>query len=305
MLLEWVVPAECPSEHEVVSHVRSLAGETTIAQPLHVWARIVRVEGAEGEPLRWRLELRIGSQSEAPRVLESNECRKLAEATAFIVALDLQSRADAEAERVVPPSPSPRAPLARPTNAKVAPALVAPKRARSGASSPPPYGGLGGDFVGDVGTLPSPAWAGSIFGYVGYGSFRGELSAALWPRNRASVSSPPGAGASISLRTVGLRACWTPLPMPWVDACLHVEGGVLHAAGFGIPRPSTPDGAWFNGLAGLTVRPLGEGPVRARATVELGVPLVYPTVIIDGIGQVYTPAPVVFRFAIGLETKLF
>ncbi|OJY31504.1 MAG: hypothetical protein BGO98_15835 [Myxococcales bacterium 68-20] len=299
-----MAPPECPNEHEVVSHVTSLAGETATAQPLRVWARIVRVPG--DEPARWRLELRIGSESEAPRTLESNECHKLAEATAFIVALGLQSRA--EPERTEAPAPAP--PVA-PTDGTIARTHTEPP-ARSAAVSPPRrtstsslHGALGSDLTADHGSFPSLAWGGGIFGYVGYGAFRGELGAALWPRSPATVTSPRGAGASITLRTVGVRGCWSPARVPWLDACLRAEVGVLNAAGFGIIRPMTSDGLWFTGLAGLTARPVSAGPLRPRATVELGSPLRYSAVTIDGIGQVYSPAPIVFRVAIGLESKLF
>ena len=310
MLLEWSVPAECPSKQDVVEQVTALAGEAAAALPLRVWARVVRVkqEGRAGEAPRWRLELRVGSERAEPRVLESDACRKLAEATAFIVALDLQARAE-QVEREQEHAAPPPAPPARP------PAPLAPPSQEAAPPSPPARGphlphvahaGLGSDLVSDVGTLPALAWAGSVFAYVAYGSFRGELSAALWPRSRAQAPSLRGAGASVNLRTVALRGCWTPTSVvPWVDGCLRVEAGVLHTAGYGIVLPATSDGPWLSALAGLTARPDVPGPVRPRFTVELGVPLRYAPVTIGGLGEVYSPAPVVFRVAVGLETKLF
>ena len=312
MFLEWSVPAECPSKLEVVEQVTALAGEAAVALPVRVWARVVRAKEEEGEGSRWRLELRIGSERAEPRVLESDGCRKLAEATAFIVALDLHARAEhaEQPEQEEAAEVSPRAPSEPPV------VITPPRRAvpgETGAPSSPlraradaTHGGLGGDLVSDHGTLPTLAWAGSVHAYVAYGSFRAELGAALWPRSRAIAGSLHGAGASVTLRTVALRGCWTPTSVVrWIDGCLRVEAGGLHAAGYGIVRPTASDGLWLAGLAGLTARPDVAGPVGLRFTAELGVPLRYAPVTIEGIGEVYSPAPVVFRFAVGLESKLF
>lgn len=311
MLLDWVAPSECPSERDVVAHVTSLAGETVTSQPLRVWARVVRLPDSgpapSDGPTRWRLDLRIGREDEAPRVLESSECRKLAEAAAFIVALDLQSRAEAKERGEVPP-PAPPATLAP---------AVPPPMTVGGAPSvvPAPYppappkrrlhGGLGAEFGADLGTLPAFAWGGGFFGWMSHGSFRGELGVTLWPESRATVTFPRGAGASVSLREGSARGCWTPGVLPIFDACLRLEGGVTHAAGFGIRRSVTSNAAWFAGLAGITARPFEAGPFRPRLTVELGTPFVYSDVLIAGIGNLHTPGPLLFRFSLGLETKLF
>jgi|GEM_PF-1675300 len=318
MLLEWSVPAECPSKHDVVEQVTALAGEAAAALPVRVWARVVRVKEGEGEGSRWRLELRIGSERAEPRVLESDGCRKLAEATAFIVALDLHARAEhaEQQEQHEQQEQQERDEVAKappPARSEAAVPLAPPPRVPPGeivAASPPArvraHGGLGGDLVSDHGTLPTLAWAGGIYAYATYGSFRGELGAALWPRTRAIAASLRGAGASVTLRTASLRGCWTPTSVvPWIDGCLRVEAGVLHTAGYGITRPAVSDGLWLAGLAGLTARPDVAGPVGLRFTAELGVPLRYAPVTIEGIGEVYSPAPVVFRFAVGLESKLF
>lgn len=284
----------------------SIAGEAMTAQPLRVWGRIVRVEDREreGTPARWRLELRVGAESEPPRILESNECRKLAEATAFIVALDLQSRAAAEHPEQHPPTPAvPHAEReGRPSAARPATRRPTPP---GGARAI--VGGLGGDLAGDHGTLPALGWSGGFFGYIGYGSWRAELGAAFWPRNRADDTSLRGAGASISLRVAGVRGCSSLsfLSIDWIDACFRLEAGALHAAGYGILRPATSDGLWLAGLVGLTARVSEAGPLRVRGTVELGPPLRYPAVTIEGLGQVYAPAPLVVRLGFGLETRLF
>jgi hypothetical protein len=322
MLLEWVVPTECPTEHEVVSHVTSLAGETASAQPVRVWAHIVRVN--EGEPRRLRLELRLGRESEELRVLESDDCRKLTDAAVLIVALDLQARAESERRTSpsrapeVPPKPD-RPPEERAVSEVPSKTEQGPAGTRAASEPVPPpggdpprapsptsiRGGLGGEFIADHGTFSTVGWGGSVFGFLGYGPVRVELGGALWPRTRAAATSLRGAGAWINLRALGVRGCWTLPSVPSVAACLHVEAGGLQAAGFGIWRPSTSAGSWVSGLAGFTARPLECGPVRARFMVELGTPLRYPEVVIEGLGEVHTPSSLLFRAGVGLESQLF
>lgn len=311
MLFEWVAPPECPSEHEVAAHVTSLAGETLTKQPLRVWGHIERVDtpGGRGAP-RYHLELRVGGAQESPRTLESDECGKLANAAALIVALDLQARAT-EAPVASPPAPSDVPPASvRALPHRDAEPIAKPKPPAE-ASEPHEesnkarvHGGLGGAIFADHGTLDGFAWAGSIFGFVAYRSIRVELEGALWPAHHAFGSPAPG-GATITLRTLGVRGCWTSVGAPWLDACLHFEGGALRAAGFGVAHPETSTGVWLGAFAGLAIHPIALGPLRPRITFELGTPMRYPTVSIEGIGRLERPDPLVVRLGIGLATNLF
>ncbi|MBN9159523.1 MAG: hypothetical protein BGO98_18325 [Myxococcales bacterium 68-20] len=295
MLFEWVVPAECPTEQEVVAHVTSLAGETLAAQPLRVRAHVARLdEGREGEPPHFRLELRVGSESAPPRVLESDTCGYLADAAAFIVALDLQSYADVEAT-VPPPPPAPPPPPVAPTKPRRTRRVSVPR-----APKPEIHGGLGADLRIDHASLPALGGGGSVFGFVEYQSVRADLGAALWPPRHAMV---PGGGASITLRAVDLRACWS--PFSWGGACARAEVGALRAAGIAIAQPATSDGLWLAGLVGLTAQPIAWGPLRVRMTAELGAPLRYPTVTIEELGRVFRPGTPIVRLGMGLEAVLF
>jgi len=286
MLLEWTAPPECPNEQLVTSQVSALAGETLARQPLSVRARIVA-----GNEHRYRLELRVATREEDARVIESDDCQKLAEATALIVSLHLSSRAKSESKdvNVAPPPAAPLPPETRP-----------PERAARRT-----HGGLGVDVSGDLGTLPTIAWGAGFRGYVSRGLLRGELGAMLWPRSEATAQSPFGGGASISLRTLALAGCWTWEPRLGLSGCFRVEGGILHASGFGISRPSTSNGLWLAGFAGLTARLFTWGAIAPIVKVEVGMPVRYAAVEIERIGDVYTSSPVLLRFAIGAETKLF
>jgi hypothetical protein len=293
MLLEWTVPPECPREHAVVSQVTTLVGEAVAALPLPVRGRI-----EHGKERRFRLELHIGATDERGRVLESDDCNELAQATALIVSFDLQAHA-----KTVRPEPPPEGPAVPPPQSTM-PAAAANKRSPSPPSRPTSFG-LGADAFIDVGSLPRSAWGSGVTAFFTQGRFRGELAAALWPRSLALADTHPGGGASVYLRTVGVRACVDALPSMRLDACIHVEGGSMRTTGFGISRPSTSNGRWLGGFVGVTARPFEWGDLLPRFTLELGTPLNYAAVTIEGLGRVYAPSPLLLRFGVGIETKLF
>jgi len=312
MLLDWIAPPECPTEQAVVSQVTTLAGESLIAQPLVVRARV-----EHGTTRRFKLDLRIGADGEGSRTLESDDCGELAQATARIVSFDLQSRAKAARSEQPTPAPTTETTPAQPPSGDTgstlhlpaaAPAVTPPPIRGRGAASAlprPAVFGIGADVFMDAGSLPTGAWGSGVLAFFTQGRFRGEFGATLWPRTRALSSDQPGAGASLYLRTVGLRACLVALPSLHVDACLHAEGGSTRATGFGISRPSTSNGRWLATFVGLTARPSFWSDLAPRFTVELGAPVHYATVTIEGVGHVHAPSPVVLRVGFGLESKLF
>ncbi|MBX3213512.1 MAG: hypothetical protein KF850_15850 [Labilithrix sp.] len=307
MLLDWIAPPECPAEQAVVAQVTTMVGESLAAEPLVVHARIDR-----GGARAFQLHLRIGEEEESLRTLESDDCAELAQATALIVSLDLQSRAKAAAER-------PKAPAATEAPQEGSPSgdatVTAPPPARTPAEAPPARAGapapraaavgVGAELFADAGSLATTAWGSGVMAFFTQGPLRGELGATLWPRSRALASNHPGAGASLYLRTIGLRGCVSVAPSLHVDACIHAEGGSARATGFGISRPTTSNGRWLAAFAGLTARPVTWAELTPRFTVEIGTPLHFATVAIEGLGQVYAPSPVLLRVAAGLETKLF
>ena len=312
MLLDWIAPPECPTEQAVVSQVTTLAGESLVAQPLGVGARVERGGGR-----RFKLDLRIGADGEGSRTLDSDDCGELAQATALIVSFDLHSRAKAAKSAQPPSAPTIETKPEQPPSGDIsstrglpaaAPAGTPPPIRGSGAASAlprPAVFGIGADVFMDAGSLPTGAWGSGVLAFFTQGRFRGEVGATLWPRTRALSSEHPGAGASLYLRTVGLRACSVAVPSLHVDACLHAEGGSSRATGFGISRPSTSNGRWLATFVGLTARPFAWSDLTPRFTVELGAPVHYATVTIEGVGHVHAPSPVVLRLGFGLESKLF
>ncbi len=304
MLLEWNVPPECPSEPVVTAQVTAIVGEELARTPL-----LVRGLVSETVDHRYRLDLRVGPRAEIARIIESEDCEKLAEAAAVIVALDLQSRARDESTTTAepprtgggPPLLEPRPAPARRSTHDASRVLTRDLSRRARGID----GGLGADVAVDVGTLPMIGWAGGVHGFVRYGRARGEISAMLWPRSRADVSLLPGAGAYVSLRASSLAGCLTLLPAVELSTCLRVEGGHLRATGFGIRHPSTANGFWLGSFVGLAARPFEWNGIASRLNLELGTPLYYGDVGIERRGPVYTPSRALFRFVLSVETTLF
>lgn len=303
MLFEWNVPPECPSEQVVTAQVTAIVGEERARKPLLVRGLVTEIDGH-----RYRLYLRLG-HAEGARIVESDRCEKLAEAAAVIVSLNLQSTADAESGSTKPdPAPTTEGAAPPPNTPSTKRTVDAAPGFQSGLPSllaPKLQAGLGVDVSLDSGTLPAIGWGGGVHGFVRYGRARGEIIATFWPRSRADASSASEAGAYVSLRTVAFAGCATLLVPIDLSTCLRVEGGYLHATGFGIRRPSTANGLWLGSFVGLAFRPFDWRPIAPRLNFEVGTPLYYADVEIERRGLVYTPSRALFRLVLSVETTLF
>jgi len=294
MLLDWVVPPECPTASSVSAHVTAIVGEELARRPLSVRGRI---EASAAR--RYRLDLRVG-HDEVVRVIEADDCARLAEAAAVIVALDLQSHAET----------APEAPNAA---ARRGPATPTEQRRRRAEPLPAPlprtrralHGGLGADVSIDVGSFPRAGLGAGAVGFLRYGAARGELTATLWPRSRADATVLAGAGAYVSLRTLSIRGCLTVVPKLDLAGCLRAEGGAVRATGFGISHPTTASGTWFGAFAGIAARPVSWYGVAPSVNLEVGTPLGFGAVDIGRVGEIHAPARVLLRLSVGVATTLF
>ena len=267
--LSWQAPpGECPDEAHVRHAVEQLLGEGP-PPPASVSARAVVERTASGH---WNVRLttvRDGATGE--RVVESESCQSLADATALIVALTIDparvaARApgaasapasssvasaapSASAAAPAPASASASAPPTAPPAASPAPATTA---VPAPPAAPPPEsastrpGASGTTLValfaqvgGDVGTLPRAAYAVGGGAALTLGSFRVEGYGIYLPQQATYATAPPNLGTNIHLLAGGLRGCFLPL-RGTVEAggCAGVELGDLRGQGFGPSVPS-------------------------------------------------------------------
>jgi hypothetical protein len=286
--LSWEAPAECPDEGRVRSAVERLLGEGQ-PPPAHVSARARVEHTASGH---WNVRLttvRDGATGE--RVVESDSCQSLADATALIVALTIDPERVAAHAPGVPsapasstvaptaPPPSAAAPAAAsvspsaalPTSASTAAPSVAPQReapaTRSATATGPTLFTLFAHVGGDVGTLPRAALAIDAGIALTLGSFRLEGYGTYLPPQATypTAASLPTLGTNILLLAGGLRGCFLPLRGS-VEAggCAGLELGDLYGQGFGPALPNPKQAfAPANG-GGLWVAPTLSGRASWR-----------------------------------------
>jgi hypothetical protein len=130
-----------------------------------------------------------------------------------------------------------------------------------------------------------------------------ELRGAFFSSQSATLTAPPGAGASVSLLAASLRGCFLLGGVLFFGPC--VEAGVerLSGTGFG-PIMAMEGTTWapFGGgglLAGLRL----SRRIAAFTSADAALPLVRARFSIDNVGQVHQPAAVAFRGAAGFEVR--
>ncbi len=276
--------------------------------PGNVSARAIVEQTASGH---WNVRLttvRDGTTGE--RVVESESCQSLADATALILALTIDpsrvaarapGAASAPASSTVA-SGAPSASAAAPAPASASASPTAPPAASPAAATtpvpapsaaPPPEaasarpGASGPTLValfaqvgGDVGTLPRAAYAVGGGAALTLGRFRVEGYGTYLPQQAAHPTALPFLGSNIHLLAGGLRGCFLPLRTSLeVGGCVGLEVGDLRGQGFG---PSVPSQYLFtpgNG-GGLWIATTLSGRVSWRIArsfaLDLDVGLVVP-----------------------------
>jgi hypothetical protein len=302
--LEWSAPEGCPDRAQVVRRVEEIVGPHPRARR-KVSARAWISSVANAAP-RYRMELWLG-EGAAARTMNGDDCARLAEAAALVIALDIDpdalSREDkppepAESPPPPPPEPAPRAPKRPARRPPATPA--APEEPRFEA-------GLGARVVVDAGSLPRPALGLGLVLDVARGPLAFELQGTGYFK-RFTVDGPrQGAGgAYVALGTLGAMGCWRGLEsaLAW-RACAGGEIGRESTRGVNIVRPGASAGLWSAFSAMLHVRAWPRLAMSPVAAVVIGHPLSAASVQIEGFGPVFQPSEVFFRLILGAEAKFF
>jgi hypothetical protein len=158
------------------------------------------------------------------------------------------------------------------------------------------------DALADAGSFAAPAWGVGVHGGVAFGAFSARVAAALWPGQHTVYGPMPAFGGDFVLASGGLLGCYA-LRYGRVEPafCAGIELGAMHAAGTGV---TTPTAHWV--FEAAQVDQIAAtfwlvGPVGLRVAAGVAVPLVRPTFVLDGIGTIYTQAPVAARASAGVE----
>lgn len=289
LALAWEAPEECPAERVVRERIRSLVrtkGEAT--RRVHARATVART------PEAYSLELAF--EDGRTRVLTSDTCIGLVEATSIIIALDIETRSMQPAPPAVPTPKPDRAQRSPPAK------VVTP----SSPSRPVRFAAAARMLV-DVGSLPRATSGYRATFLLGYEAWSAEAAAtAFVPRDADGARD--GTGAHVGLTTGGLRICrsWSMTSTTVaLGTCLGGEAGSSTVSGFGITRPATSTGLWMAALASSEVRLLWNRALPVIVGFEIGAILSRTQAVIEGPGTIFDPAPWLARGTIGLELDFF
>ncbi|MDF2693167.1 MAG: hypothetical protein K0S65_1550, partial [Labilithrix sp.] len=284
----WEAPEECPAEGAVRERIRSLLrtrGEAT---------RRLRAR-ATVTPTQHAYSLELAFEDGRTRVLTSETCIGLVEATSIILALDIETHL-----KQPPPAAVPSVKAAR------AEPLPAAKVKPSAPSRPVRFAASARVLV-DVGSLPRPTSGYRATFLLGYDTWSAEAAAtAFVPRDADGARQ--GTGAHVGLSTGGLRICrsWSMgRGVVALGACLGGEAGSSTVTGFGITRPNTSAGLWMSVLAASELRVLWNRALPLILGFEVGAVPSRTQAVIQGPGTIFDPAPWLVRGTLGLELDFF
>ena len=264
--LEYGAAADCPDASDFKAIVIGRLGYDAFREgvPDRVFVQITPQGPAYEGRIEWRdAEGRWAGDRSFPS--RSADCRDLARAMAFALALQIQlsARASAPPDSGAPPAESARAAeTAAPPPAP--PAITPPSNEQPGVPAPTqveeapdrhprPALAIGVGALLGFGVSSSPVPFGRLFGSITWPRWSLELAAELgWP---STVRRADGAGFSHQELLLGLAGCGS--LAPW-SACLVAKGGAIRIQGKDIDAPASPTGPLVEtGLRLAVMQPLG------------------------------------------------
>jgi hypothetical protein len=270
----WTAPAPaCPDRAELREGLaRRLGREVTFGDDA-----TLRLSGQiSAEDSGYVLELRTASNAGVEqRTLRARTCNELARASVLIASLLFAHQAPAAAaSTALPPQLGTRRFYAR------------------------------AQLLGDLGTLPSPAFGPSVLFGMELAWATIELGGVWLPARDGSVSGRSEPAASLQLMAAVASSCARVLRAPsWsVSPCLHLELGALRAEGLHLTHTLTATNLWL--MLGLSVR-AGVELFRGLywfSEVSAGLPWDRARFVIADLGEVHRVSGVVGRLATGLES---
>ncbi len=307
--VSWQAPAGCPGERAVVHQVEDFLGQPlaeATAHPVQIRGRVSRDDAAG-----YRLMLQMESvQGMRGRTLQHDDCTKLAEAAALLMAMAIDPERVKVAEPTEPPrdeAPAPAEPAmsqppgpAAPSASRQAPRQQATETIQSVSL------GLTG-LVG-AGVLPGTGLGiGAELGATAWESVRLIAAAHYWPERSLQLIEPDGASARLEMVSAGLRGCWISLGRWEAGACVGPEVGRISGSGHGLDSEQQAGDRWSALLVDLR---LGYAPARwVRLTLsgEAAAALERPRFTVDlpgGPAEVHRPEPWGLRGRVGVALVL-
>ncbi len=318
----WDAPEGCPGAAHVDAAVDRLLGGAPPVGDRRMRVRGTVTRDAGGHALALDTEDERGRRGR--RNLSAATCEALADAAALVVALGWDpaavaaaralpagAAAGSEAPAPPPPPPAPISPTPVPTPPPAPPPAWRPParpRARPERNTDA-VAALGVSVAVDAGGLPSIAAGFTGWASVLLGAYRIELGATGFPGAEGALDADPSRGGRFG-QLVGVVAGCRAI-VPWagagigheLGACVGMEVGATFASGFGVDQERDATRPWVAPRAGPAGRLALPGGVGVRGDLHLAVPILRDTFLLDDLGSVHQPAPVVGRVGVGLDLR--
>jgi hypothetical protein len=315
--LSWNAPPGCSDSAEILKHVADLRGGTTTAERMSAVANVTLDQTSGIWSLQITTNFADGTHGE--RQIQAESCKAAADATASILALALTARATEMAASSSPPTATATTTSDIDASAPVADASVPAQDADAGPTSggddlvrqplgptPPAERNplhlyIAGFFGGTVGDLPSIGLGGGGAFGVSYRFVRAELYGDDYAFGRTRFAD--NGAANFQVFSAGARTCLSFGDSFSVGPCAAFELGSMAGQSFNVTTPSSGTALVVNGFLGaLGTVPLDKNRRFAlRALLEIGASFEQPQFVLDGVGFVHQPAPVLGRGTIGAE----
>jgi hypothetical protein len=287
--LDWVAPAECARELDVLEALRSrLIGKSLPpSEPFDANARIEPTETG------YTLTLRVRFGDEAgTRVLAAEDCSELGAAAAIILALALEG-----AEPLPPTEPEPSAPAEPPSEPE-----DGPDASPAAPIAFAPHLRFRAALLGDLGALPEPALGGSV--EVGYpiDAFEIWAGALLLLPSSVQLKGRSEPVAELSILGGRIAASWLPLAQGDFRAgpTLAFEVGRVGGSGQNVLDEAAGHGLWLAGLVGLEARLIVSRWVGFSAEIAVGLPARHVAFTVESLGTVHEISSPFGRARVGL-----
>jgi hypothetical protein len=323
----WTAPDGCPQRSVVEAEIARLLGAPPRWDGRADGGRTLEVAGTvepSGSGYTLDLATRDGQGAAGHRTIAGASCEALASAAALVVALGWDpeavaaTRAAPPAEPTPPPAPpTPPPPVAPPPPApppalpfQPPPALILPPPLPpTPRPTPDPIVELGLSFALDVGGLPgiSPGIEGG--GALLLGPWRLGARLAGFPSAETALENETNRGGKFS-QVFGLATFGRAL-VPWrggrlsheLSAHLALEAGATFASGFGVDNANEETVPWVAPRLEVAGRVGLPGGIGLRGSAGAAIPIDPRTFVLDDLGTVHSPSPLVARLTAGLDVR--
>lgn len=159
--------------------------------------------------------------------------------------------------------------------------------------------------LADAGTFPAPTLAvGATISFF-VGRYRLEAGITYLPTRTFPFPALGTATGDIDLTLAHVGACAAFFQRPRIELgpCVSFEAGRIQSSSAGVSSPGQGAAPWLALAAGGRLGWTFARPVALVVGLGVGVPIVHPDLVVEGLGTVHRASPVVGRAELGFEVR--